>query len=59
MSEYSGYLPYNTHRVIDLDQEAWRKIKTAASLSPWIPPEYFMDDWVNDVCKFLEGTLHK
>jgi len=40
-------------QVIDLDADAWASIKDAASKSPWMPPEYCMNDWVSDVCAFL------
>ena len=39
--------------VIDLDQESWSQIKLAAKESNWIPEEYYMGDWVADVCRFL------
>lgn len=38
---------------IDLDKLAWERIKEAASKSPWIPPQYFQNDWVSDVVNFL------
>lgn len=38
---------------IDLDAECWKMIKQAASESNWIPPQYFQNDWVSDVCAFL------
>lgn len=40
-------------QVIDVDVASWREIKLAASESTWIPPEYFMNDWVSDICRFL------
>lgn len=40
---------------IDLDASAWESIKEAASQSPWMPPEYVMNDWVSDVCAFLRN----
>ena len=40
-------------QTIDLDAESWGAIKDAASKSPWIPPQYFINDWVSDVCRFL------
>lgn len=42
-----------TETVIDLDADTWEAIKKAASESSWIPPDYFMNDWASDVCKFL------
>lgn len=39
--------------VIDLERAAWEQIKQAASESEWIPKEYFMNDWLSDVCEFL------
>ena len=41
--------------VIDLDANAWENIKQAASESKWIPAQYFMGDWVADVCEFLRS----
>lgn len=40
--------------VIDIDKESWEAIKEAARNSPWIPSQYFMNDWVSDVCDFLK-----
>lgn len=40
---------------IDLDASSWESIKEAASQSPWMPPEYMMNDWVSDVCAFLRS----
>lgn len=40
-------------QVVDLDAENWKAIKQAATESKWMPPEYFMNDWVSDVCQFL------
>lgn len=37
----------------DLEKIAWGAIRKAASESKWLPPEYFMNDWVNDVERFL------
>ena len=39
--------------VIDLDVEFWKSIQKAAEESTWIPPEYFVNDWVSDVCRYL------
>lgn len=39
--------------VIDLDKISWDLIKDAASKSPWMPPEYMMNDWVSDIVSFL------
>lgn len=45
------------HIVIDADQSLWEQIKEAAGESAWMPPQYVMNDWVADVCRFLrEGT---
>lgn len=38
---------------IDLTYSHWEAIQQAARESPWIPPEYFKNDWVADVCSFL------
>lgn len=40
---------------INLDATAWGQIKEAASQSPWMPPEYMMNEWVADVCAFLRN----
>lgn len=40
-------------QVIDVDVLCWRNIKRAALESTWIPPEYYMNDWVSDVCSYL------
>lgn len=42
--------------VIDLDAADWAAIQEAAAASNWIPPEYFRNDWVSDVCRFLRGN---
>lgn len=39
--------------LIDLDKEHWNSIKETAKRSPWIPAEYYQNDWVADVCNFL------
>lgn len=41
--------------VIDLDQNFWEQIKQSAEKSKWIPKEYYKNDWVSDVCDFLEN----
>jgi hypothetical protein len=41
-------------QVFDVDALAWQSIKDAAAKSPWIPPQYAMNDWVSDVCEFLQ-----
>ena len=43
--------------VIDLEANAWESIKQAASESKWIPAQYFMGDWVADVCEFQTASL--
>lgn len=40
-------------RTIDLDKEFWRTIQDAACQSNWIPDEYFVNDYVSDICHFL------
>lgn len=42
---------------IDLDAAAWAQIKEAASQSAWMPEQYFMNDWVSDVCAFLREQV--
>lgn len=42
------------HVEIDLETMFWNRIKEAAAKSRWIPPDYFMNHWVEDVCTFLE-----
>ena len=39
--------------LINIEKEFWESIKKAANESNWIPPEYYMNDWVNDICRFL------
>jgi hypothetical protein len=39
--------------VVDLEKEAWNAIKAAAGRSPWMPQEYYLNDWVSDVVSFL------
>lgn len=41
--------------IYDLDKMSWDAIKLAAKESGWIPKEYFMNDWVSDVCSFLRN----
>lgn len=40
---------------VDVTQEMWKQIQQAACESPWIKacPDYTMNDWVADLCKFL------
>ncbi len=38
---------------LDLSAAAWDEIQQAARESQWMPPEYVMNDWVSDVCRFL------
>jgi len=38
---------------IDLYEESWKTILQAADESPWIPEQYYMNEWVADVCSFL------
>jgi hypothetical protein len=40
--------------IIDIEKEFWKQIKTAAKNSEWIPEDYYMNDWVSDVCNFLK-----
>ena len=43
--------------IIDLDESAWSQIKDSVAKSKWIPEEYCMNDWLADICYFLEhGT---
>jgi hypothetical protein len=51
------HCPLCVMTTIDVDEAAWQKIKQAAKDSPWIPKEYFLNDWVSDVCRFLK-TYH-
>ena len=39
--------------IFDLDKSAWLQIKDAVEKSEWIPEEYYMNDWLVDVCSFL------
>lgn len=45
--------PTAQEAVVDLTYVGWEAIQAAAAESPWIPPEYFQNDWVSDVCSFL------
>jgi len=38
---------------IDVEKEAWESIKQAVTESPWIPEDYYMNDWVADIRSFL------
>lgn len=38
---------------IDLRAVMMEEIETAAALSPWVPPEYSMNEIVSDLCTFL------
>lgn len=38
----------------DLDIGAWNDIKESITRSNWIPPEYYMNDWVSDIKRFVE-----
>lgn len=44
-----------------LDVVDWEVINDAAEKSNWIPEQYYRNDWVSDVVKFLVGddTIHK
>jgi hypothetical protein len=39
-----------------LEKLSFDQIKESARESSWIPPEYYMNDWVSDVCSFLKGN---
>jgi hypothetical protein len=49
-----GQPPSRNERKIDLDAEDFKRIKDAASKSPWMPPDYMQNDWIADVCRFLQ-----
>lgn len=40
-------------QVVDLDKNAFDELVRAAGESAWIPPEYYMQDWVSDTVDFL------
>lgn len=42
---------------IDLNKCMWESICEAAKESKWIPPEYYTNDWVADVCDFLKNGV--
>lgn len=46
-------IPKKKQVTIDVEKEFWKQIKQAAEKSIWIPEDYYMNDWVNDVCYFL------
>ena len=54
-SERDNSKPDNDNGIVvwDLDKMMWESIKKAASESSWIPEEYYMNDWVYDVCGWL------
>ena len=37
----------------DLDISAWESVKQAASETTWMPEEYYMNDWLADICFYL------
>lgn len=39
--------------IIDLEKSAMAQLIEAVAESKWIPPEYFMNDWINDCAHFL------
>jgi len=43
---------------MDLDRIYLGNIMQAADESNWIPPEYFMNDWMSDVCDFLRNGIN-
>lgn len=45
--------------VWDLSKTAWESIQQAARESTWIPPEYYANDWISDVCNFLRNGSPK
>ena len=49
----------NGNIVWDLDLAMWNSIKDASTQSNWMPEEYFMNDWVADVCEMLRGPQNK
>lgn len=49
----SEFTDKDGNTIIDLDIGMWEAIKQAAGESKWIPEEYYMNDWVSDVCRFL------
>lgn len=40
--------------VVRLDELNWQAITAAASRSKWMPPQYVVNDWHADVCRWLE-----
>lgn len=58
-----SYAPVDDTPTIDLDAILWESIQEAARQSPWIPPQYYANDWVSDVCAFLtdprEAPAHR
>lgn len=49
-----------TGLVIDLEKSFWASLAAAANESNWIPPDYFMNDWVADLRDYLlyGGTIN-
>jgi hypothetical protein len=50
-----GHTIVNGVPTYDLDTLAWESIKKAADMSSWIPPDYYMNHWVYDVCEYLQN----
>jgi hypothetical protein len=47
--------PYQviSKQIIDIEKDFWESIKRSAAESRWIPEQYTMNDWILDVCCFL------
>ena len=48
-------VPEPDHDVVEIDLRAamMEQIEEAASQSPWVPPEYMMNEIISDCCTFL------
>lgn len=42
---------------LNIEEESWNAIKQAASDSKWIPNDYYINDWVSDVCEYLHNGM--
>lgn len=51
------YEDVNGQVVFDLEKLAIEQIKDAAKESKWIPAEYYMNDWIYDVCEYLRNGV--
>lgn len=41
--------------IIDVDAIDWQRLLDAVAKSQWMPAEYIRNDWMSDLCDFLEN----